>query len=114
MYGRSGSKEEHLVKRLRQLKRSTRGDYNRSGLCQRQSSVYLSPLSLTSPTARNLPFGLIETLVTALILSLEDHARGLPLSEASPDGDAGRLMCGLERMCERERDLGSGVAGGVD
>lgn len=44
-------------------------------------------VALTSPTAKSLPLGLIETLVTALILSLEDHARGLPLSPASLDGD---------------------------
>jgi hypothetical protein len=70
---------------------------------------------LTSPTARNLPLGLIETLVTAFTLSLDDQARGLPQSPASLDGEPlGTLRCGLERMCDRERDFGSGVAGGVD
>jgi hypothetical protein len=68
-----------------------------------------------SPTARKRPLGLMETLVTALILSLDDQARGLPLSAASLDGDPlGTFRCGFERMCERDRDRGSGVAGGVD
>lgn len=70
---------------------------------------------LTSPTARNLPLGLSETLVTALILSLEDQARGLPPSGVSLDGDPlGTFKCGLERIWDSDRDRGSGVVGGVD
>lgn len=114
MYGHLGLKEERRAKRHGRLKRSAHGGCNQSSKRQRRLVKCLGILSLTSPTARNLPFGLIETLVTALILSLDDHARGLPLSEVSPEGDAGRLRCGLERIWERERDLGSGVAGGVE
>lgn len=58
--------------------------------------------------------GLMETLVTALTLSLEDHARGLPLSGSSFEGDPlGTLRWGLERMWDKDRDRGSGVDGGV-
>ena len=95
---------------------SLRIDKGTSGKASRAvENIRTRGLYPVSPTARNRPLGLIETLVTALILSLDDHARGLPLSAASFDGEPlGTLRCGFERMCERDRDRGSGVAGGVD
>lgn len=76
----------------------------------------LSPATafiLTSPTARKFPSGLIETLVTALILSRDDHGRGLPVSATSLDGELLWLFP-VERRLDRDLALASGVAGGVD
>lgn len=67
----------------------------------------------TSPTAKNLPFGLIETLVTAFILSRDDQV--LPLSADSPAGDPRYILLFVPPLAggmARLRD--SGVTGGVD
>lgn len=49
--------------------------------------VYINHFQiLTSPTARNLPLGLIATLVTALILSLDVHVLE-PVESAQSEGE---------------------------
>lgn len=66
----------------------------------------------TSPTARNLPFGLIETLVTAFILSRDVQV--LPLS-FSPAGDPRYMLLFAPDLVEgRARLRESGVTGGVE
>lgn len=68
-----------------------------------------------SPTARNLPFGLIDTLVTAFILSLDDQDRGLLVSGRSLDGDPlWVILCAFALMLDIDFALVSGVDGGVD
>jgi hypothetical protein len=72
-------------------------------------------MPLTSPTARNLPFGLIDTLVTAFILSLDDQDRGLLVSGRSLDGDPlWVILCAFALMLDIDFALVSGVDGGVD
>lgn len=65
--------------------------------------------------ARNLPFGLSETLVTALMRSREDHPRELPLSAQSLEGEplCRPLACAFD-FIGVDRALESGVLGGVD
>lgn len=66
-------------------------------------------MPLTSPTARKRPFGLMSTLVTALILSLDDH-----VSLPSAEGEAlyePTFSPNLPAGVDLARD--SGVVGGV-
>lgn len=69
----------------------------------------------TSPTARNLPFGLMETLVTAFTLSREDQARLLLLSANSFAGEPlGMALCAVGLTPDNGLARVSGVLGGVD
>lgn len=114
-YVLSGSTKGRQEENLLRLRRSRHAGYSRSNSMSVLTHLWhlMSNGKHTSPTAKNRPFGLIETLVTAFILSRDVQV--LPLSVDSPAGDpryilpfCPDLVDGTARLRE------SGVTGGVE
>lgn len=81
---------EYLVENLYRLRISVPADCTRSKPCQYlDPSRRFSSAKLASPTARNLPFGLIETQVTAFAFSRDVHVRDELVSTPQSLGEEG-------------------------